>query len=163
METKDKKEVANYIIETHDFNSGVPMDDGWDEIDCKGTLDKALDEYEKQLAKHDTLRIVKETRTVITQSCKAQKFIGELEQNINEVSKRVHDYLVTVLKNTTNQDYFCNIQLTDDDILTEMTLDIDHEAIEVIIYGRNDCYSRDLGQLHIDDQLTILKAVAEKQ
>ena len=67
METKDKKEVVNYVIETHDFNSGVLMDDGWDEIDCKGSLDGAKAEYEKQLAKHGTLRIVKETRTVITQ------------------------------------------------------------------------------------------------
>lgn len=41
METKDKKDVVNYIIETHDFNFGIPMDDGWNEIDCKGTLDEA--------------------------------------------------------------------------------------------------------------------------
>lgn len=152
---------VNYIIETHDFNSGVPMDDGWDEIGCKGTLEEARAEYVKQLATHNTLRLVQETRTVIAQFCKAPEFIGELEQNINEVSKRIHDYLVTFLKNTANQDYFCDIQLTDGNMLTEMILDIDGLTIEVIIYGCNDYYPRDLNQLSIEDQLTIIKAVAE--
>ena len=151
----------NYIIETQDFNSGVPMDDCWDEIDCKGTLEEAEAEYQRQLATHDTLRIVQETRTVIAQFCKAPKFIGELEQSLNEVSKRVHDYLVTVLKNTANQDYFCDIQLTNGDMLTEMVLDIDHEAIEVIIYGHNDYCPCDLSKLSIEDQLIIIKAVDE--
>lgn len=67
METKDKKDVVNYIIETHDFNPGVPMDDGWNEIDCKGTLEEARARYVKLLAKYGPLRIVKETRIVISQ------------------------------------------------------------------------------------------------
>lgn len=54
METKDKKDVVNYIIETHDDNSGVPVDNGWDEIYCEDSLDKAKAEYERQLATHDT-------------------------------------------------------------------------------------------------------------
>ena len=151
----------NYIIETHDSNSGVPGDNGWDEINRKGSLCEAQAEYEKQLATHDTLRIVRETRTIIAQFCKAPKIIGELEQNINEVSKRIHDYLATFLKTRERQCYSCDIQLTDGNMLTEMILDIDHEAIEVIIYGHNDYYPRDLNQLSIEDQLTIVKAVAE--
>lgn len=98
METKDKKDVVNYIIETHDLNSGVPMDSGWDEIDCKGTLEEARAEYEKKLTTYDTLRIVRKTRTIMAQSCKVQKLTNELEQSLNEVRKRVHDYLVTFLE-----------------------------------------------------------------
>ena len=153
----------NYIIETHDFNSGVPTDDGWDEINCKGSLCEAQAEYEKQLATHDTLRIVRETRTVIAQFCKAPKIISEFEQSLNETSKYIYDYLVTFLKNTANRDYFCDIQLTDGNMLTEMILDIDGLTIEVIIYGCNDYYPRNLNQLSIEDQLTIVKAVAENQ
>lgn len=99
METKNKKEVVSYLIETHDFNSGVPEDNYWDEIDCKGSLDEAKAEYEKQLATHDTLRLVRETRTIIKQSCKASelpKFISEIEQSLDEVSKRVHDCLLSI-------------------------------------------------------------------
>ena len=46
-------------------------------------------------------------------------------------------------------------------MLTEMVLDIDHEAIEVIIYGHNDYCPCDLSKLSIEDQLIIIKAVAE--
>lgn len=151
----------NYIIETHDFNSGVPGDDGWDEINCKGSLCEAQAEYEKQLATHDTLRIVRETRTIIAQFCKVPKIIGELEQNINEVSKRIHDYLATFLKTRERQCYSCDIQLTDGDAVNELSLSNDGQTIEVIIYGRNDYYPRDLNQLSIEDQLTIIKAAAE--
>ena len=81
METKNKKEVVSYLIETHDFNSGVPEDNYWDEIGRKGSLDEAKAEYEKKLATHDTLRLVRETRTIIYKYSKASglpKFITEI-------------------------------------------------------------------------------------
>ena len=161
METKDKKDVVNYIIETHDFNSGVPMDDDWDEIDCKGTLEEAKAEYEKQLATHDTLRVVRETRTVITQSYKVPKFVSEFEQSLNEASKRIHDYLATFLKIKKSLSYGCDIQIANGEAATELSLSNDGQTIKVSLYQRSIPVR--LGQLSIEDQITILKAVIENQ
>ena len=63
----NKKDVVNYIIETHDPNSGVPEDPYWDEISCRSTLEEARAEYQRRLATHGTLRLVQVTRTVIAQ------------------------------------------------------------------------------------------------
>lgn len=167
METKDKKEVVNYVIETHDFNSGVPMDDGWDEIDCKGTLDKALDEYEKQLAKHDTLRIVKETRTIITQSYNVPKFVGELEQSLKGAEERVHDYLVKFFEDLGYQEdperryYVCDIPIANGEAVTKLSLSYDNQTIEVRLYWHDIPVK--LSSLSIEDQLTIVKAVTKNQ
>ena len=89
METKDKKDVVNYIIETHDFNPisegpywdeancrcSLEEDPYWDEITCKSSLEEARAEYVKLLAKYDTLRIVQETRTVVSQFYKTPKSV----------------------------------------------------------------------------------------
>ena len=165
METKDKKEIVMYYtIETQDSNSRIPEDnyEDWDEISSCKSLDAAKAEYGRQLATHDTLRLVQVTRTTITQSYKARKFISELEQGLKGVEEHIRECLVKFLKNADCRDYFCNIQLTNGDTLTEMTFDIDHETMEVIIYGRDNGYSKELSQLSIEDQLTILKVVAEK-
>lgn len=166
METKDKKSVANYYtIETRDLRSGTPewcyWD--WDEIDRRDNLDEAKAEYEKRLATHDTLRLVQVTFTTVAQSYKTPRFIGELEQSLNEVEERIYKYLVKFLKNVDLQDYTCDIQLTNGDMVTEMILDADREAIEVVICGPDEHYSCELGLLSTEDRLTILKAVAENQ
>ncbi len=59
------------------------------------------------------------------------------------------------------REYSCDIQLTNGDTLTEMDLDTDgtEAFIYVVIQGPNDCYSSDLCQLSIKDQLTILNAI----
>lgn len=149
----------NYIIETHDFNSGVPMDDGWDEISHKGSLCEANAEYEKQLATHDTLRIVRETRTIIAQFCRAPKIISEFEQSLNETSKYIYDYLVTFLKTRECPCYSCDIQIANGDAVNELSLSNDGLTIKVSLYSRNTPLK--LSQLSIEDQLTIVKAVAE--
>lgn len=163
METKDEKAVVNYIIETHDYNSGVPMDGSWDEIDCKGTLEEARAEYEKKLTTYDTLRIVRETRTTITQSCKVQKLTSELEQNLNEVSKRVHDYLVKFFEDLGHQEdperryYVCDIPIMNDEVVTELSLSNDGQTIQVSLYSRDTPLK--LSWLSIEDQLIIIKAL----
>lgn len=167
METKDKKDVVNYIIETHDFNSGVPMDDGWAEIDCKGTLDEARAEYVKQLATHGTLRIVQETRTIISQFYKAPKFICDFERSSKETSMYIHDYLVTFLKNLGYQEdpkrryYVCNILIANAEVVTELSLSNDGQTIRVSLYSRDTPIK--LSQLSIEDQITIFKAVIKNQ
>lgn len=163
METKDKKDVVNYIIETHDDNSGVPMDDCWDEIDCKGTLEEARAEYEKKLTTYDTLRIVRETRTVIAQSCKVQKLTSELEQSLNEVSKHIHDYLVTFFEDLGYQEdperqyYVCDIPIMNGEVVTELSLSNDGQTIQVSLYSRDTPLK--LNWLSIEDQLIIIKAL----
>ena len=57
METKNKKEVVSYLIETHDFNSGVPEDNYWDEIE------QSLDEVSKRV--HDCLLSLKDQLTIL--------------------------------------------------------------------------------------------------
>ena len=151
----------NYIIETHDFNSGVPTDDGWDEINCKGSLCEANAEYVKQLATHDTLRIVRETRVIIAQFCKAPKIISEFEQSLNETSKYIYDYLVTFLKTREHSCYSCDIQIANGDAVNELSLSNDGQTIKVSLYWQD--MSIKLSQLSIEDQLTIVKAVAENQ
>lgn len=165
METKDKKQVASYYtIETRDLRSGTHPEDywDWDEIDRRENFDDAKAKYEKQLATRDTLRLVKVTFTTVAQFYKTPRFLGELEQSLNETRERIREYLVNFLKNVSLQDYLCDIQLTYGDIVTEMVLDVDHETIKVVIWAHDDSYSRELGQLSVEDQLTILKAVAEK-
>ena len=113
METKDKKELAGYLIEAYGLNS------------------EALKKY-------------------------------------------IHGCVLEFIKNADGPDcvdywkyreYSCNIQLTNNDTLIEMDLDTDHEAAEVLIYaiicGPNECYSRELSQLSIEDQLTILNTIYE--
>lgn len=164
METKNKKDVVSYIIETNDFNSEVPEDnyEYWDEISCRSSLEEARAEYVKQLATHNTLRLVQETRTVISQFYDPPRIIDELERGLKGAEERIRKYLTTRILKEIGQDYFCNIQLTNGDTLTEIIFDIDRKAIEAIIYGPDECYSKELSQLSIEDQLTILKAVAEK-
>lgn len=151
----------NYIIETHDPNSGVLGDDGWDEITCKGSLCEAQAEYEKQLATHDTLRIVRETRVIIAQFCKVPKIISEFEQSLNETSKYIYDYLVTFLKTRECPYYSCDIQITNGEAVTELSLSNDDLTIKVSSYQQDIPIK--LSQLSIEDQLTIVKAVAENQ
>lgn len=158
----NKKDVVNYIIETHDFNSGVPEDPYWDEISCRSSLEEARAEYQRQLATHDTLRLVQVTRRTIAQYCNSQKFIGELERGLKGAEECIRKYLAIRILKEIGQNYFCDIQLTNGDTLTEMRFDIDHDTIEAIMYGPNKYYSRELSQLSIEDQLTILKTVTEK-
>ena len=161
MESKDKKDVVNYIIETHDFNSGNLNDNQWDEIVCRSSLDEAKAAYTKLLATHDTLRIVQETHTIIAQSCKAQKLIDELEQSLNEVTEKAYNYLVTFLETVDSQFHSCDIQLTNDTKVVEMALDDISQSIKVIMFTHNKRCSYDLRQLSIKDQITILKAVTK--
>lgn len=166
METKDKKLVANYYtIETRDFRSGTPELNywDWDEIGSRDSLDDAKAEYKKQLAAHDTLRLVQVTFTTIEQSYKTPRFISELKQSLNEVNRRVREYLIKFLKNVGIQDYPCAIQLTNGDRASELILDNSRRAIEVVIWGPDGYYSRELGLLSTEDKLAILNAIAENQ
>lgn len=161
MESKDKKDVVNYIIETHDFNSGNLDDNLWDEIGCKSSYDEAKVLYEKLLTTHDTLRLVQETHTIIAQSCKAQKLIDELEQSLNEVTEKTYNYLVTFLETVDSQYYSCDIRLTNGNKVVEMVLNNRPQSIEVIMFTHNKRCSYDLRQLPIKDQITILKEVTK--
>ena len=161
MESKDKKDVVNYIIETHDFNSGNLEDNLWTEIGRKDALDEAKAAYTKLLATHDTLRLVQETHTIIAQSCKAQKLIDELEQSLNEITEKAYNYLVTFLETVGSQYYSCNIRLTNDNKVVEMVLNNRPQSIKVIMFTHNKRRSCDLCQLSIKDQITILKAVTK--
>lgn len=89
METKDKKDVVNYIIETHDFNSGTIEDNLWTEIGRKDALDEAKVLYEKLLTTHDTLRLVQETHTIIAQSCKPRNLLTSLSKVSMKLPKRL--------------------------------------------------------------------------
>lgn len=160
METKDKKEVVNYYtIETRDFRSETPEESywDWDEISRKDSLDKATVEYEKQLATHETLRLVQVTHTTIAQFCKAPKIISEFEQSLNETSKYIYDYLVTFLKTRERRHYVCYIPIANDEVVTELSLSNDGQTIQVSLYFRDTPLK--LSQLSIEDQLIIIKAL----
>ena len=101
-------------------------------------------------------------------------FIEAYGTSSDTLKKYIHESVLEFIKNADGPDcvdywkyreYFCNIQLTNGDTLIEMDLDSGHEAAEVLIYaiicGPNDCYSRELSQLSIEDQLTILNTIYE--
>lgn len=165
METKDKKAVVSYYtIETQDFNSRISEDnyEDWAEISSCKSLDAAKAEYGRQLATHDTLRLVQVTRITIEQSHKAKKFIGELKQSLRGIDEHIRVYLIRFFKNTDSWDHFCNIPLTNGDTITEIIFNNDHDTLEFIIHGPEGTYYKELHQLFIEDQLIVLEAITEK-
>ena len=101
-------------------------------------------------------------------------FIEACGPNSKALKKYIHESVLEFIKNADGSDctdywkyreYSCGIQLTNGDTLIEMDLDSGHEATEALIYaiicGPNDCYSRELSQLSIEDQLAIFNTIYE--
>lgn len=178
METKDKKDVVNYIIETHDFspitegpywdeiNGGSSLDEDpyWVKIGCKKDLEEARAEYVKQLANYGTLRIVQETRTVMSQFYDTPKIISEInkfEQGLKEVEKHIPDYIcdyfVVFFGELRCRSYVCDIPIMNDKTVTELSLSDDDQIVRVQLDYQNT--PLELSSLSIEDQIIIFKAV----
>lgn len=99
-------------------------------------------------------------------------YIEAYGPNSEVLKKYIHECVLEFIKNADNLDcvdywkyreYYCDIQLTNGDTLIEMDLDTEatKAPIYVVICGPSNNYFRELSQLSIKDQLTILKEVTE--
>ena len=88
------------------------------------------------------------------------------------LKKYIHESVLEFIENADDSDcvdywkyreYFCRIQLPNGGMLVEMDLDTDgaEALIYAIICGPHGCYSRELSQLSIEDQLTIFSTIYE--
>lgn len=164
---EDKKPVDGYYtIESGSLQFGILGQCywEWEEIYRKDNLKEVEAEYKKLLPEHDALRLVQTTFTTIEQSFKTPRFIGELEQSLNEVEEHIRKSIIEFLKGIDLNNYSCNIRLAGGYVVTELVLDYDRELIEVVFTGPSGSSdSSELSDFSAKEQLSILKAITKNQ